>query len=400
MAPRKKSSSPETPPTAAPAPVAAAAASPSPAAIRRKIRRIAILTGGGDCPGLNAVIRAVAKTCIFDHDVKVHGIIDGFHGLIFRNCVELQARDVSGILSQGGTILGSSNKDNPFDHIMKIDGKEARIDVSSGCIDYIQQMGWDALVCIGGDGTQSMAQRLFEKGVPIVGVPKTIDNDLEATDVTFGYRTAVDTATDAIDKLRTTAMAHHRVQIVEMMGRYAGWLTLESGVAGGADIILIPEIEFDMETVCDLCLDRSRHGKRFTIIAVSEGAKPKGGQMVVARLLKDSPDPIRLGGVGQVIANAVTERTGLEARATVLGHLQRGGSPCSFDRILATRFGHHAAKMIIAGEFGMMSALRGRDIVGVRLQDAIARLKLVSPTDPLVIAARDIGTSFGDRAEG
>ena len=359
-------------------------------------KSLAILTGGGDCPGLNAVIRAVAKTAMFEHDMRVYGIADGFHGLIYQNSYELKSSDVSGILTLGGTILGSSNTANPFDHIMKIDGEERRVDVSGECIEYIREMGWDALVCIGGDGTMHMAKAFADLGVPVVGIPKTIDNDLMSTDLTFGFRTAVDTATDAIDKLHTTAMAHHRVQIIEMMGRYAGWLTLESGVAGGADVILIPEIEYDMETVCEYCLRRSRVGKRFTIIAVSEGAKQQGGKMVVAKILADSPDPIRLGGIGKVLAETIQDRTGLESRATVLGHLQRGGSPCSFDRTLGTRFGHYAVGMITRGEFGSMAALRGQDIVTVALADAISRLKLVPADHPMIAAARAIGTCFGD----
>ncbi|MCB2155673.1 ATP-dependent 6-phosphofructokinase [bacterium] len=359
-------------------------------------KSIAILTGGGDCPGLNAVIRAVAKTAMYRYGMRVFGITDGFDGLIHQNSYELKTGDVSGILTLGGTILGSSNKANPFDHVMKIDGKEQRVNVAADCVEYIKEMGWDALVCIGGDGTMNMAKGFADLGVPVVGIPKTIDNDLMATDLTFGFRTAVDTATEAIDKLHTTAMAHHRVQIVEMMGRYAGWLTLESGVAGGADVILIPEIEYDMEVVCDYCLKRSRVGKRFTIIAVSEGAKQKGGKMVVAKILEDSPDPIRLGGIGKVLAETIQERTGLESRATVLGHLQRGGSPCSFDRTLGTRFGNFAANMIARGEFGRMAALSGQDIVSVELGDAISKLKLVSKDDPMIEAARAVGTCFGD----
>jgi 6-phosphofructokinase 1 len=364
--------------------------------IPHKINRIAVLTGGGDCPGLNAVIRAVAKTAMFKYGLSVYGVHDGFHGLIYRNSEELTSSSVSGILTLGGTILGSSNKDNPFAHTMKVDGREQQIDVSDECIRYSRQMGWDALVCIGGDGTQHMALGFFNKGVPVVGVPKTIDNDLMATDKTFGFQTAVETAVEAIDRLHTTAMAHHRVQIVEMMGRYAGWLTLESGLAGGADVILIPEIEYDLDVVCRYCLNRSRHGKRFTIIAVSEGAKPRGGGMTVAKVVKDSPDPIRLGGIGHVLAEQIAERTGLEARATVLGHLQRGGTPVAYDRNLSTRFGCAAVEMIMNGQFGMMPALQGSEIVPVKLEDAVSKLKLVPADHELVRAARSVGTCMGD----
>lgn len=388
-APRKKSTAakPKTTPTPEPKRLAAPP----------KVRRIAILTGGGDCPGLNAVIRAVAKGGMNHYGITCYGILDGFHGLIYRTARELTPMDVSGIINLGGTILGSSNKDNPFEHQMIVDGREARVDVSDECIRYIRDMGWDAIVAIGGDGTQSMALRFFEKGVPIVGVPKTIDNDLMATDLTFGFQTAVDTATDAIDKLHTTAMAHHRVQVIEMMGRYAGWITLHAGVAGGADVILIPEIEYDVDVLCEYCVMRSRSAKRFTIVAVSEGAKPIGGKMVVSQVLKDSPDPIRLGGIGRVLADLIQERTGLEARATVLGHLQRGGSPCAFDRLLATRFGHAALEMVMNGQFGMMPALVGNSIVPVHLADAVSRLKLVQPDNALIAAARTLGTCFGDR---
>ncbi|MEQ8822708.1 MAG: ATP-dependent 6-phosphofructokinase [Sumerlaeia bacterium] len=364
---------------------------------RKPVRSIAILTGGGDCPGLNAVIRAAAKSAMYEYDLKVYGIHDGFHGLIYRNCEELKPHHVSGILTLGGTILGSSNKDNPFAHTMKIDGETKRVDVSDECIDYMKVMGFDALIAIGGDGTQNMAYQFYKKGVPVVGVPKTIDNDLMATDRTFGFSTAVETATEAIDRLHTTAMAHHRVQIVEIMGRYAGWLTLHAGVAGGADVILIPEIEYDLDVVSEYCLSRSRHGKRFTIIAVSEGAKPQGGQMTISKVVADSPDPIRLGGIGGVLAELIQSKTGLEARATTLGHLQRGGSPDANDRVLATRFGHHAVEMIMRGEFGHMAALHGSDISSVPLADAISKLKVVQPgIDPVVKAARAVGTCFGD----
>ncbi|MDK2973355.1 MAG: ATP-dependent phosphofructokinase / diphosphate-dependent phosphofructokinase [Candidatus Sumerlaeota bacterium] len=370
--------------------------SPDSAAIPR---RIAILTGGGDCPGLNAVIRAVAKTAMFDYGMDVYGIEDGFRGLIHRNAHQLTSADVSGILTLGGTILGSSNKDNPFDHSMNVNGQKQRLDVSGDCVEYINSMGWDALICIGGDGTQHMANKFHQLGVRVVGIPKTIDNDLEATDLTFGFQTAVDTATEAIDKLHTTAMAHHRVQIVEMMGRYAGWLTLYSGVSGGADVILIPEIEYDLEVVARYCKDRSRHGKRFTIMAVSEGAKPKGGEMTVAKVVSDSPDPVRLGGVGSVLAEQIAELTGLEARATVLGHLQRGGSPCAFDRLLATRFGFAAVEYLAQGQSGVMPALKGADIVPVKLEDAVSHLKLVPPDHHVIRAARALGTCFGDEPE-
>ncbi len=360
------------------------------------VRRIGILTGGGDCPGLNAVIRALVKTAIFDYGIDCFGIEDGFHGLIYRRARKLNPLDVSGIIDKGGTILGSSNKDNPFAHRMKINGEEMVVDVSDECIEFIQEMGWDCLVCIGGDGTLTMASQLADKGVNVIGVPKTIDNDLSATERTFGFATAVQTATEAIDRLHTTAMSHHRVQIVEMMGRYAGHLTLHAGVAGGGDIILIPEIPYDIDVVCQVCLSRSRKGKKFSIIAVSEGAKPKGGEMVIQKMVDNSHDPVRLGGIGHVLAEEIGRRTGLEARATVLGHLQRGGSPEAIDRILSTHFGHRAAVLAAERNFTRMVAYQQGRITDVPLHEAIHQLKFVDTESDLIKAARAVGTSFGD----
>jgi len=363
---------------------------------RKGTKRIAILTGGGDCPGLNAVIRAVVKSAIGKHGFQCYGIEDGFHGLIYRRAHPLDSFAVSGILNQGGTILGSSNKDNPFSHTMHINGKDQTVDLSGQCIEYIRQMGWDCLVCIGGDGTLTMASQLAKKGVSVIGIPKTIDNDLSATDYTFGFATAVQTAVDALDRLHTTAMSHHRVQILEVMGRYAGHLALESGIAGGGDVILIPEIPYDIDVVCEECLRRSRSGKRFSIVVVAEGAKPIGGELTIAKLVRNMPDPIRLGGIANVIAEQICQRTGLEARATVLGHLQRGGSPIAVDRILSTRFGHHAVELIARGKYGRMVALQGSAIGDVALQDAIHKLKPVDLKSEMIRAARAVGTCFGD----
>lgn len=361
-----------------------------------KLKRLAIMTGGGDCPGLNAVIRAVVKTAMFKYDVECHGLEDGFSGLIYRRARKLSAMDVSGILTLGGTILGSSNKDNPFSHGMVINGKKQIVDVSDGCVEYIHDMGWDCLVCIGGDGTLTMAKQFADKGVNVIGIPKTIDNDLSATDYTFGFSTAVQTAVEAIDRLHTTAMSHHRVQIVEIMGRYAGHLALEAGIAGGGDIILIPEIPYDPDAVCDVVRHRSRAGKRFSIIVISEGAKPIGGEMAVAQIVEDSPDPIRLGGIAQILADQIGRQTGLEARATVLGHVQRGGTPVASDRLLSTRYGYHAAELAAAGKFGRMVALQGGKIVDVPIADAVHKIKAVDVNDPLIAAARALGTSFGE----
>ncbi len=361
------------------------------------VRRVAVLTGGGDCPGLNAVIRALCKTLINKYEVDCYGVEDGFHGLIYRRSHQLDMPQLSGILTLGGTILGSSNKDNPFQHHMTINGKDQVVDVSDECIDYINMMGWGCLVTIGGDGTLTMARQFAEKGINVVAIPKTIDNDLSATDYTFGFHTAVQTAVEAIDRLHTTAMSHHRVQVVEMMGRYAGHLTLEAGIAGGGDIILIPEIPYDLDIICEAVRQRSRRGKRFSIVVVAEGAKPVGGDMVVAKIIKDSPDPLRLGGIGQLIADQICRRTGLEARATVLGHLQRGGTPTAWDRLLSTEFGFKAAELVAAGNFGRMVAQHGNKVVDVSLEEAVQKIKQVDLNDPLIDAARAVGTCFGDR---
>ncbi|MDX2175987.1 MAG: ATP-dependent 6-phosphofructokinase [Candidatus Sumerlaeia bacterium] len=364
------------------------------------VSRIAILTGGGDCPGLNAVIRAIVKTAINKYHVDCYGVLDGFHGLIYRRAQQLHGAEVSGILTLGGTILGSSNRHNPFAHHMTINGTDQVVDVSDECVDFIQQQGWDCLIAIGGDGTLTMGLQFAQKGMNVVGVPKTIDNDLSATDYTFGFHTAVQTAVEAIDRLHTTALSHHRALVVEMMGRYAGHLALHAGIAGGGDVILIPEIPFDIDIVAKEVLSRSRRGKRASIIVVAEGAKPIGGDVTVAQMVKDSPDPVRLGGVAHVIAAQLSAKTGIETRATVLGHLQRGGTPVAVDRILSTRFGFHAMEMAAAGRFGRMVAAQGDEIVDVPLEDAVHQLKKVSMTDDLIAAARATGVCLGDRLEG
>lgn len=390
-----------TQPEKAPRESAAATAGTDLVSLRdsRPVRRLALLTGGGDCPGLNAVIRAIVKTAIHRYGIECYGIEDGFHGLIYRRARPLTSIDVSGILNTGGTMLGSSNKDNPFTHRMRINGKEQTVDLSDEVLAYVRQMGWDCVICIGGDGTLTMANQLSKKGMNVIGVPKTIDNDLSATDYTFGFATAVQTAVEAIDRLHTTAMSHHRVQVIEMMGRYAGHLALEAGVAGGGDIILIPEIPYSLDKVCEVVLRRSRAGKRFSIIVVAEGAKPLGGDMVIAKMIKESPDPVRLGGIANILADQIMKRTHLEARATVLGHLQRGGAPIAVDRILSTRFGHMAAELAVRRRFGSMVALQGRDVVEVTLEDAVHRIKPVALDSPLLAAARAIGTSFGESSE-
>ncbi len=360
-----------------------------------KIRRVGVLTGGGDCPGLNAVIRAVTKSLILQYDVEVIGIEDGFQGLIENRMRKLSYGEVSGILQSGGTILGTSNKSNPFANPELKDDKIVLEDRSVQTLDHIEQWKLDALVCIGGDGTMTIAKRLMEFGVKIVGVPKTIDNDIYGTDITFGYDTAVAISADAIDRIHTTAQSHHRVMLVEIMGRYAGWLALGAGIASGADIILIPEIPYDLDVVCKRVVERSQRGRRFSIVAVAEGAKPKGGDVVVSRIVKDSVESVRLGGIAIKLGNDIEDRTGLETRATVLGHLQRGGTPTAFDRILATRFGVGAVDLMMSGHFNQMIALKGNELTSIPISEVGGRMRNVSVDSPLLHSALAVGTSFG-----
>ncbi len=360
-----------------------------------KVRRVGVLTGGGDCPGLNAVIRAVVKSLCLKYSTEVIGFEDGFEGLIQNRYRPLSYDDASGILQIGGTILGTSNKANPFANAVMRDGQWVKEDVSAQTLENIAKNRVDALVCIGGDGTMTISRKMIERGVPIVGVPKTIDNDLFGTDVTFGFDTAMTTAAQAIDYIHTTAQSHHRIMLVEIMGRYAGWLTLAAGIAGGADIILIPEIEYSLDAILAKVQERREHGRNFSIIAVSEGAKPKGGQMSVSRVVADSPDSIRLGGIALKLGAEIEDRTGLETRATVLGHLQRGGSPTANDRVLATRFGVAAAEAVATGHFNQMVALRGADIVTVPIAEVGGRTRTVPLDHPLLEVARSVGTSLG-----
>lgn len=357
-------------------------------------RTIGILTGGGDCPGLNATIRAIAKTAILDHGWNVVGICDGYYGLIENRTQALSFSDVSNILPLGGTILGTSNKADPFAYCESPNDKPA--DASDEVVRNIKKLGIDALFCIGGDGTLTIANQLLDKFPNIIGIPKTIDNDLKCTDQTFGFDTACNFVTEALDRIHSTAQSHHRVMVIEVMGRYAGWIALAGGVAGGGDIILIPEIPFTLEKVAEAVTVRSKKGKRFSIIVVAEGAHPAGRDYVVDKIIKDSPDPIRLGGIGKYVASHIEQTTCHESRTTILGHLQRGGSPSFCDRILATRYGVSAVRLAEKEIFGKMVALRGSDIVPVDLKEATSGLKLVTPGNELIKAAKSVGTSFGD----
>jgi 6-phosphofructokinase 1 len=364
----------------------------------RKARRIGILTGGGDCPGLNAVIRAVAKPAILEHRVTVFGIEDGYEGLVEGKMRELRTTDLSGLINLGGTILGTSNKADPFHYpTLNHEAKTVIVDASRKALAQIKGWDLDAIVVIGGDGSMHIGKQLMDLGVNIVGVPKTIDNDLMGTDLTFGFDSAVWVATEAIDRLHTTASAHHRVMVIEVMGRYAGWIALHAGLAGGADIVLIPEMPFDWDVVFEKVIERSTQGKRFSIVCVAEGAHAKGEEMVVKAHDEIRTDPIQLGGIGKHVERRITEATGQETRTTVLGHLQRGGSPTPFDRVLATRFGAKACELAANGDYGMMAALKGNEIVAVPIETAIAKQRRVPPECETVMAARAVGTSFGVR---
>lgn len=360
-----------------------------------EIRKIGICTGGGDCPGLNAVIRGTVKAAILKYRYEVIGIRDGFDGLIWpEKAIPLTLKDVSGILPRGGTILGTTNRGNPFAYKMSNGGKQTVHDFSDDVIRNAKALGLDCMIVIGGDGTQKIALDLFHKGLPVVGVPKTIDNDLCATEITFGFDTALSTATEAVDRIHTTAESHHRVMIVEVMGRDAGWIALESGIAGGAHIILLPEIPFTIDRVCEQINQRTIFGKKFTIICLAEGVKmPNDLKATFDHEKRAVP---RGGAVSNIIGEAIGMVSKKEVRVTVLGHVQRGGSPTPFDRILSTRFGVAAVDLIAQGGFGKMVALREDKVRFVEISEAIGRMKSVDPEGELVTTAKSIGIGFGD----
>ncbi|MGA2004804.1 MAG: ATP-dependent 6-phosphofructokinase [Terriglobales bacterium] len=351
------------------------------------IHCIGICTGGGDAPGLNAVIRAAVKAAILKYKWKVIGIPDGFDGLIWpERAYELTLKHVSGILPRGGTILGTTNRGNPFQYKTIENGEEVTRDISDQVIANAAKLGIDAIISIGGDGSMKIANELFLKGMKVVGVPKTIDNDLSATEVTFGFDTALHTATDAVDKIHTTAESHHRVMVVEVMGRDAGWIAIEAGIAGGAHIILIPEIPFTIQKLCEHLDMRERFGKRFTILVVAEGIKLPPEMRHMARSM----------AVGNMVGDAIALMARKDVRVSILGHIQRGGSPSPYDRILGTRFGVAAVELIAAGGFGKMVCLQQESIRAVSIADAVGKLKTVDPHGELVQAARAIGIGFGD----
>ncbi len=363
------------------------------------MKKVAILTAGGDCPGLNAVIRAITKTAIEKYGMEVIGILDGYRGLVEDRIMPLTLEVVDGLIGKGGTILGSSNKDNPFKFLEK--KTSTPVDMSGRCIEQMKKHGIECLFTIGGDGTLTSGRDFSRLGFPVIAVPKTIDNDLNATDLTFGFNTAVSTATEAIDRLRTTAESHHRVAVVEIMGRYAGWLTLEAGIAGGASVILIPEIPYDIEKVCEAVKKNTNNGKKYTIVAVSEGSKPKDGEIFVRKIVANSPESVRLGGISNKIAEEIEERLDIETRATVLGHIQRGGDTSAYDRILSTRYGVKAMELAVEGKFGVMVAMKNGEVTYSTLEDVIgqaeiARTKTVPLDSELIKVARTLGVSFGD----
>lgn len=358
-------------------------------------KRIGILTGGGDCPGLNAVIRAVVLHAHGTHGWDVIGIEDGFTGIYERRFVELTPRSVAQLVSRGGTVLGSSNRANPFAYPIKMPGGgEEIVDVSDECVANILRLDLEGLVLVGGDGTMSIGRRLMDKGLRVVGVPKTIDNDLEATEFTVGFQTAVEVATEAVDRLHTTAESHDRIIICEVMGRYAGWIAMAAGLAGGAHGILIPEIQHDLDHVVASIERRHAGGNTYSVLVVAEGARPMGGAYAVLAG-GDSTQQERLGGAGQRLAEEIHRRTGYDVRVTVLGHLQRGGSPCAFDRLLATRFGVKAVELLHGGRFGEVAALRAGQIVSAPMELAVSKLKRIDPAGELVLAARRLGVELG-----
>ncbi len=379
-----------------------------------KVKKVAILTNGGDAPGLNAVIRAIVKTAR-TYGVECYGFIEGYKGLLFNNYVKLDLQgNASGLLTKGGTIIGTSNATNVFNYkVVNEDGTVEYKDLSDVCVENIKNAGFDCIFTLGGDGTQKSSRDFSLKGVNCIGVPKTIDNDVASTDMTFGYNTAVSVATEALDRLHTTAEAHHRIMVLEVMGRYAGWLALESAIAGGADVALIPEIPYDINKVVEKVNERRARGKEFTIVVTSEGAMPKDGTITVKKTLNDGAglDNIRLGGVGEKLAAELEELTGMAARNTTLGYVQRGGTPSAFDRVLSTKYGCKAMELAMEGIFNVLVTYKNGRMGHVSLEEVVGNNKVVGAAsgntkesnirkvqmdDDLIQIARDLGMCLGD----
>jgi 6-phosphofructokinase 1 len=372
-----------------------------------EIKKIGILTGGGDCSGLNAVIYAVTKTAILKYGLEVVGFMRGYSGLYHKEFIPLTLQSISGIMHTGGTILKSSNKDNLFNFRVKENGTWTYKDVSQVALDNLKELGVDALVILGGDGTLTSARDFGRRGLPVVGIPKTIDNDLPATDVTFGYNTSLESITDAIDKITTTAASHDRIMIVEVMGRNTGWLAIEGGLAGGADVILIPEIPFQIERVVEKIEERNRQGKSFSIIVIAEGAKELGGSVHVRERVEDSADQIRLGGIGGKIMSELQQRLpNQEVRYSNLAYIQRGGVTSQFDRVLGLQFGFSAIDLLMSGIYSHMVTYKDHTIKHLPLEEVVGKgetgetseggTKLVNPTGLLVRTAKGLGIVFGD----
>lgn len=358
-------------------------------------RRIGILSAGGDCPGINAVIRAATKRAARD-GYEMIGFLGGYGGLVEKAYRILDDEAISGLLHRGGTMLGSNNRYNPMRYPVTVNGQTVMKDCTQEALRTVEELGLEGIIAIGGDGTLAVTKDMAALGLKAITVPKTIDNDLPDTDQTFGFDTAVRTATEALDKLHTTAESHHRVMVLELMGRTAGWIALTSGVAGGADVILIPEIPWNIEAVTRKILDRKRNGKPFSIVVVAEGTPDPEGNPVIKRRIEESHEPVRLGGIGQLVGDLIEKHTGIETRVTVLGHIQRGGSPSPYDRVLATQLGVEAAERAVRGEWGVMVCLKDAKITAIPFDKIAPGAKRVSPDDPLVLAARACGICLGD----
>ncbi len=377
------------------------------------MKKVAILANGGDVSGFNAVIRGIVKTAE-NHGIKCYGVIEGYKGLLENNYIELDSyTNASGILYKGGSIIGSSTNANVFNYKVEENGEIVYKDLSDVCVENVKRDGFDCIFTLGGDGTQKSARDLYLKGINIIGVPKTIDNDVACTDITFGYNTAVSVAMEALDRLHSTGETHHRIMVLEVMGRYAGWIALESAIAGGGDVALIPEIPFDLEKVADKIKERIARGKRFSLVVVAEGAMPKDGTITVKGTRDNGAgvDNTKLGGIGEKVAEELQKLTGLEARNTTLGYMQRGGTPTAYDRVLSTKYGAKAMELALAGEFGVLTVLKNGKLSSVPLEKVVGRnkeigavsgntkksnLRRVAMDDDLVKTARNIGIALGD----
>ncbi len=379
------------------------------------LKRVAILANGGDVSGFNAVIRAIVKTAE-NNNIECLGFIDGYRGLLQNNYVKLgtsSSESATGILHKGGSIIGSSTNANVFNYPVEENGKRVYKDLSETCVENIKKDGIDCLFTLGGDGTQKSATDFSLRGINVIGVPKTIDNDVACTEITFGYNTAVSVAAEAIDRLHSTGETHHRIMVLEVMGRYAGWIALESAIAGGADVALIPEIPYDINKAAEKIINRKNRGKNFSIVVVAEGAKPKGGELTIKGTRDNGVgvDNTKLGGIGEQVAKQLEELTGLEARTTVLGYMQRGGTPTAFDRVLSTKYGAKAMELALQGKFNVLTVIKDGKLDYVSLEDVVgnntkigavsgntaeSNIRRVTMDHDLVKTARDIGINLGD----